>query len=68
MQGGFSVLSLGRKSGQYIVIGENIVVKFEESKTGIKVFVDAPKEMPVYRSEVWERTHPVPKCILASEK
>jgi len=61
------VLSLGRKSGQYIVIGENIVIKVEESKTGIKVFVDAPKEFSVYRSEVWEKTHPVPECILAGK-
>ena len=34
---------------------------------GIKVFVDAPKEVPIYRGEVWEKTHPVPECILAGK-
>ena len=33
------MLSLGRKSGQYVVIGENIVVKVEGTKNGLKLLV-----------------------------
>lgn len=62
------MLSLGRKSGQYVVIGENIVVKVEGTKNGLKLLVDAPADVPVVRSEVWERDHPTPTCILEDAK
>lgn len=62
------MLSLGRKSGQYVVIGGNIVVKVEGTKNGLKLLVDAPADVSVIRSEVWERDHPTPACILEDAK
>ena len=57
------MLSLGRKSGQYVVIGGNIVVKVEDTRSGLKLFIDAPENVNVVRSEIWERTNPMPRCI-----
>ena len=46
------MLSLGRKSGQYVVIGENIVVKVEGTKNGLKLLVDAPSDVSDRKSVV----------------
>ena len=62
------MLSLGRKSGQYVVIGGNIVVKVEGTQNGLKLLVEAPENVNVVRSEVWERSNPVPACILEEAK
>ncbi|GFI60875.1 carbon storage regulator [Clostridiales bacterium] len=53
------MLSLGRKSGQYIVIDDNIIVKVEDTKNGLKLFIDVPADVKIVRSEVWEKDHPV---------
>lgn len=49
------MLVLGRKPGEYIVIGNNIKVKVVKSNNGdLRLAVDAPKDVKVTRGEVWE--------------
>ena len=48
------MLSLQLKSGDYVTIGEDIVIQVFTTST-IRVSVQAPKEMTILRGEVWER-------------
>ena len=60
------MLVLGRNIGDTIVINDDIYITiFETSPVGnkFKVAIDAPKEMPIVRGEVYERTHPRPAVI-----
>ena len=46
------MLILTRKSGQSIRIGGNIVVTVIRSHGAIKLGIDAPKDVPIWRSEI----------------
>ena len=46
------MLQLSRKPGQDIIIGDNIIVRFIDSRT---VGVIAPADVSVHRAEVYER-------------
>lgn len=49
------MLVLGRKPGEYIVIGDNIKVKVVKSDNGdLRLAVEAPKDVKITRGEVWE--------------
>lgn len=49
------MLVLGRKPGEYIVIGDSIKVKVVKSDNGdLRLAVDAPKDVKITRGEVWE--------------
>ena len=48
------MLSLHLKNGEYLTIGDDVVVQIF-SKTTVRVAVKAPREMTVLRGEVWER-------------
>ncbi len=49
------MLSLQMKSGEYLTIGENIVVQvFQDSGSYVRVSVKAPREIPVLRGKVRE--------------
>ncbi len=49
------MLILTRKIGESIVIGDDIVIKVVETgKNSIRIGIDAPKEIPVLRQEVFE--------------
>ena len=51
------MLSLQLKSGEYLPIGDNIAVQiFEQSGSYFRVSVKAPREIPILRGEVRERT------------
>ena len=51
------MLSLQLKSGDYLTIGDNIAVQiFEQSGSSFRVAVKAPREIPILRGEVHERT------------
>ena len=51
------MLSLQLKSGEYLTIGDEIAVQiFEESGSTFRVAVKAPREIPILRGEVLERT------------
>jgi len=57
------MLILGRKPGQYVVIGDNVIVKVVKMKGDLKLVIDVPPEMPVVRGELYERSNPRPQCI-----
>jgi len=50
------MLALARKLNQSIVIGNNIEITFLEIKGDqIKVGINAPKSVPIYRKEIYEQ-------------
>jgi carbon storage regulator len=50
------MLILTRKSGESIVVGENITVTIlEVCGTQVKIGIEAPKDIRIYRQEVYER-------------
>ncbi len=51
------MLTLRIKSGEYITIGEDVAVQiFERPGDSFEVSVKAPREVPIFRSELYERT------------
>lgn len=49
------MLVLKRKSGESIIIGDNIKVTILEYQVdGVRVGIKAPREIPVHREEVYE--------------
>ncbi|MBC8015442.1 MAG: carbon storage regulator CsrA [Sporomusaceae bacterium] len=49
------MLALTRKPGERIVIGDNIVITIVEIKgDNIKLGIDAPKEIKIYRGELYD--------------
>lgn len=49
------MLVLGRKRDQSIRIGDDIVVTVVEVRGGkVRLAIDAPRELPVHRDEVYE--------------
>lgn len=57
------MLSLGRNPGQYVVIGDNIVVQVVSMDGELRLAIDAPRDMPIQRGEVYEQEHIPPQCI-----
>lgn len=56
------MLVLHREFGQEIYIGENIRLIVKPSTSGAcKIILDAPRDIPILRREVAERTGQVPK-------
>ncbi|WP_087501519.1 carbon storage regulator CsrA [Pseudomonas sp. SID14000] len=50
------MLVIGRQVGEVIVIGDDIRVMVVETREGVVRFgVDAPREVPVHRAEVYKR-------------
>lgn len=62
------MLMLGRNPEEYVVIGDDIVIKVVSADGSLKLAIDAPKELPILRGEVYERTHEPPKCISKSPR
>ncbi len=54
------MLVLGRKPGEYVKIGENIIVKVIRSEEGdLRLAIDAPREISIVRGEVYESQHKI---------
>ncbi len=49
------MLTLGRKPGEYVVIGDNIIVKVVKTNEGLRLAIDAPKDVPIIRGELYEK-------------
>lgn len=50
------MLVLGRKPGEYVVIDDKIIVKVVEGDKGdLRLAIDAPKEIPIVRGEIYEK-------------
>lgn len=60
------MLSLGRKPGEYVVIGEDIVIQVISVEGDLRLAIDAPRTVPVVRGEVYEKTRPAPLCVASS--
>jgi carbon storage regulator len=53
---GAIMLVLTRKPGEGIIIGDNIIIKIIEMKSGgILIGIDAPRDTKIYRQEVYDR-------------
>ena len=61
---GKEMLSLQMKSGEYLTIGENIAVQVFQAGSSFRVSVQAPREIPILRGEVRERTAERPEGLL----
>ena len=49
------MLVLTRKPGEKIVIGDNIILTIVEIKgDNIRIAIDAPKEIKIYRGEIYD--------------
>ena len=59
------MLSLQLKSGEYITIGEDIVVQIFRDGPVNRVVVQAPRELAILRGEVQEREGERPEGLLS---
>ena len=51
-----TMLVLGRKPGEYVVIDNKIFVKVVKSDEGhLRLAIDAPKDIPIVRGEIYEK-------------
>ena len=58
------MLTLRIKSGEYITIGENIAVQvFKQAGDSLQIAVKAPKDIPILRGAVRERTQERPQGL-----
>ena len=57
------MLTLGRDSGQYVLMGDDIVVQVVKADGQLRLVIDAPRNMPIVRGENYEKTHEAPECI-----
>ena len=62
------MLMLGVKPGDYIVIGDSIVIQAVEMENQIRLGIEAPKDISVQRGAVYEQSNPVPACIQKARK
>lgn len=54
------MLVLGRKPGEYVVIGDDIKVRVVKSENGdLRLAIEAPKDIKITRGEVWEEQQKV---------
>ncbi len=50
------MLTLTRKAGESIRIGNDVVIVIQEIKgKAIKISIEAPKDLPIYRGELYEK-------------
>ena len=50
------MLVLGRKPGEYVMLGKDVMIKVIKSNEGdLRLAIDAPKDVVIVRGEVWER-------------
>lgn len=58
------MLTLRIKSGEYITIGEDVAVQiFERPGSNFEVSIKAPREVPIFRSDVFERSEARPEGL-----
>ena len=57
------MLALTVKEGDYVTIGEDVVVQVLKTGDVFRIAIDAPKSMDIRRSKVQEAMGEVPRCI-----
>jgi len=56
------MLVLGRKPGEYVMIGDNIMVKVVRSADGdLRLAIDAPREVNIMRGELYAGAYQAPQ-------
>jgi len=61
------VLVLTRRKGESIIIGSNVEVRIlEVSRHQVKIGIDAPRSVPVYRREIYEKVRAANKAAASS--
>ena len=49
------MLIITRKPGEKIMLGDDVTVEvIEVSGSSVRIGIDAPRSLPVYREEIWE--------------
>ena len=50
------MLVLGRKPGEYVMIGQDVMVKVIKSEDGdLRLAIDAPRNINIVRGDIFER-------------
>ena len=57
------MLALTVREGDYVTIGEDVVVQVLKTGDVFRIAIDAPKSMDIRRSKVQEAMGEVPECI-----
>ena len=57
------MLALTVRAGDYVTIGENVVIQVLKVGETCRVAIEAPREMAIERAKVHEQTGEVPECI-----
>ena len=58
------MMSLRLKSGEYLTIGDNIIVQvFRQKGNSIEVAVQAPKQVPICRGGLYEQENQRPEGL-----
>jgi carbon storage regulator len=53
------MLVVGRNPGEYVVIGDGIMVRVVKSNDGdLRLAIEAPKDLPIWRGELYEELFP----------
>ncbi len=48
------MLIITRRPGERIMLGDDVVIEvIEASGSSVRIGIDAPKSIPVYREEIW---------------
>jgi carbon storage regulator len=49
------MLIITRRPGEKIMLGDDVVIEvIEASGSSVRIGIDAPKSIPVYREEIWQ--------------
>lgn len=60
------MLALSRKRGESLIIGNNVEVTILDVKNEqVKIGISAPREVPIYRKEVWIQIQEANKAAAA---
>ncbi len=57
------MLALTVRAGDYITIGDNVVIQILKVGDLCRVAIDAPREMAIERAKVHEQNGETPECI-----
>ncbi len=57
------MLALSVREGDYVTIGDDIVVQVLKAGSVFRLAIDAPRSMAIERAKVRESSTPPPECI-----